>query len=221
MINTDFSLSLLDFFTYLFPGALIIMCFLLNDFSLITKWQMSEIDKYIMIFILSYLIGHLLTLVSSLIPKGFDCFRGKQKQGLFNETVISNKPKRGHKNHKRFSDEIKSLKEGIKVYFQDVLDYTGEDRQILELSRQLVLDHSPSGKEYINRLYTMSLFARNMVVACLVLSIFFSYQKQYHNSIFVIISLTTSILFLLRYRRLSISMENAIYRAAFLFLKLK
>lgn len=109
MIKTDFSLSLLDFLIYLFPGALIIIiCFLANP-SFVKKWGITEIDKYIIIFILSYIIGHLLTLVSSLIPRIFNIFK---RINIFRKKLNIG-----------ISDEIKSLRECIKDdYSQDIFN---------------------------------------------------------------------------------------------------
>jgi len=78
-MKPEFSLTLLDVFRYLFPGALTVMPFFLFDTDYIQQWKLSEFDKYLLFFVLSYVMGHLLTLISSIIPRIFKISRSMFK----------------------------------------------------------------------------------------------------------------------------------------------
>lgn len=196
-MKPEFSLTLLDVFTYLFPGALTVMPFFLFNTAYIQQWKLSEFDKYLLFFVLSYVVGHLLTLISSIIPRIFRTTK----------SIFKVEPSKGRK----------LLKEKLAGEFQEFFNYTVEPRQLLGLCRQLVLDHSSSASEFIQRLYTMSLFARNMAIVGLFYSLYFSLSQKG----FALISIIISILFILRYWRLNLSIENAIYRSAFIYFKLQ
>ncbi|MEM3170610.1 MAG: hypothetical protein QW838_07570 [Candidatus Nitrosotenuis sp.] len=196
-MNQDFSLGILDFFSYLVPGVLLLLPCFFWGFPIDPKLNLTGFDKYVVLFIGGYIIGHLLTLVSSLIPK----LNGLAKR-LFKIRIPEDKSKL-----------ISNLQQELRATFNCEVN----PRVALQLSMRIVSDYCPSTNETIARLYAMSLFSRNMIITSLIYSIFLFYLGW----LITLVSVAISILFYLRYWRLQLALENAIYRSAFVYLKLQ
>lgn len=195
-MKPNFTLGLLDFFVYLLPGAVLVIPLLFCDTSITQEMKLTSFEKYVLLFITSYIFGHILTYISSIIPK-----IGSEIKKLLK--IKENEP-------------LNKLKTELDIEFKRKLHTENFSGKLYGFSLRLVAEYCPNTHEYISRLNTMSLFSRNMIVASLVFLFIIGFQEI----LFVILILSISIIFILRYFKIVRSIENAVYRSAFIYLNL-
>lgn len=156
-MTPNFSLSLLDVFSYLFPGLILVLPYFFGETAYTQEWKLSVFDKYILVVVFGYVIGHLITLISSLIPKFLSAIRKLFK--------IKNSPER--------EILIEKLKNEVKKTFDLEINHWS----LFNFCFRLVSDNCSAANEYISRIYSMALFSRNMIITSLVFVFYFGIQK--------------------------------------------
>lgn len=194
-MKSSFNLGVLEIFAYLAPGLIVTYSFIHNNIGGESFSTISIGNEVTFILIAGYIVGHLLTIGS----QPMIWLRGFLK-------AISNSKKRPER-YEFYSDLLKLLEEFI--------GYRPSKSDQYLFSLRLVAEYCEESNRTIDRLFALTLFSRNAVVAFLLASIFWL-PDYYYISLGCI---SISVLFFLRYVHFERDVEGTVFRSAFLWLK--
>jgi hypothetical protein len=190
----SFNIGLLEVLAYLAPGLVGIVALYIfikgsvANFSLLNDWNL------IYVLIGSYIMGHLLSVISrpaTLIREWI------KKLGKFK------------KREERYYF-YKNFKEALEVY----LGYKPEREEHYPFSLRVVAENCAETNKTIDRLFSLTLFSRNMSVSLIILSISILEMNIYYTLACII----ASIAFFYRYIQFERDLESTVFRSAFIYM---
>lgn len=193
----NFTVGLLEIFAYLIPGGIALMALLYQYFPLLADRIQKDFWAQVIFLVCSYVFGHLLTVVSVVILK-------------LREFVKKIRKPKGREERLSFYLDLRN--ELHKLFGPNI---TRTDEYLFAL--RLVTDNLPKSIQEIDRLYALTLFSRNIVVAFILTAAIFLITDM----IIFVISVILSILFFVRYIELESATANTVFRSAYVYLRTK
>jgi len=195
----SFTISLIEIFAYLFPGCVVLAVLIYRFLPAVEVDNLLQQVWFLVVFLaLGYILGHILTTLSVYVLK--------LRMFIIKKVL---KQKSRQERHSFYP----KLRESLRDLFGSSL--SPEDEYLISL--RLVTENMPNSAQEINRLYTLTLFSRNLVVAFLIASLLFITS----NIAYSVISLVLSVLLLVRYIQLEAATGNTVVRSAHMFLCMK
>jgi hypothetical protein len=189
----SFTIGLLEVLGYLLPGGLVLACFLSQRAPDLGNKAASVVAGQILFVAASYLLGHLLTLLSLSLAK----LRAPLKWLLRvrpREERLQFYPKLRSNLRERFGYQL-----------------TKDDEYYFSL--RLVSEFQPHSSQTIDRLYALTLFARNMVAALLVVA----FLVLPSSLKIALIMFGFALIFFVRYYHLERATADTLLRAAYVY----
>jgi hypothetical protein len=190
------SISLIEVFTYLFPGCVTLAALIYRFIPVDEIDNMAQRVWIIIVFIaLGYVLGHLLTMLSVYVLKLRMFITKKILKQKSRQQGLSFYPELSKSLHRVFGPTI-----------------SPEDEYLLSL--RLIGEYMPNSVRDIDRLYALTLFSRNLVLTFLIIALLFIVD----NIVLSAVSFVLSVLFLIRYSQLEASTGSTVARSAYVLL---
>jgi hypothetical protein len=205
----NFSVHFFDLLIYLIPGSLLTYFGFLSieDLAKEVEWfqQIGPVEKPVIFFILSYIIGHSVYTAAYIITRI--------------EALLK-------KQHILRAFESLTFKDNLKKQIATQLNVPEISAfEIFSFSSRIVCDFMPSSNLTIDRQYAISYYCRSMTLALSLLELLLIYHLiMSYQSILIIALIFVPVLTFLHYRRYSEQQLNyciTTFRAAYLWMSNK
>ena len=193
-MKSTFSVGLLEVFAYLVPGLIVILAIVYKYTGVDLYGDKPHTYTVLAVLTIGYVTGHLLTLGSQLFVE----LRGLLK----NITGVETREKRYG-----FYPELEKL---LNSYFGYCLSRS--DQYLFSV--RIVAEYCSESNKAVERLYGLTLFCRNTVLALIVSSIFTFGVSPYISLGLILVA----VVFFWRYTQFEKILEGSVYRSAFLWL---
>lgn len=190
----NFTVSLLEILAYLVPGGITLAAILYLRFPELADRVFGGVGSQIAFIACSYVIGHLLTFLSSPFVK----------LRLYIKRLLRGKPR---------EDRISfytDFQQKLHILFSSNITRYDE----YQFALRLVIENQPQTGLTVDRLYAMTLFSRNISLSFLLTSCLYLTQSVIAAAAFAAVG----ILFFLRYAQLEAITANTVFRAAYIHL---
>ena len=192
----SFTVGLLELLGYIVPGATVAgiatVVFNTHNASAVSAYFSTTFGA-LWFLLVSYITGHLLTIVSRLLT---DARSALIERGVIKRTL----PEVRYSFYRRLKKELD------RVFGGDV------DRQELDLIRGLVAERCPRLSDRIDRYFALGLLTRNMAVACFAAFVMLEWTRHIGWGW---LFFGSAVLFAFQHFRFDQTFKDAIFRAGF------
>jgi uncharacterized membrane protein YciS (DUF1049 family) len=194
-----FTVSLIEIFAYLFPGCVALAALTYRLMPAADLDTLQQRAWFIAAFLaVGFVFGHILTMLSVYVLKLRMFITKKILKQKSRQERLSFYPKLCESLRRLFGSKISPADEYL-------------------ISLRLVTENMPNSAQEVDRLYALTLFSRNLVLAFLITSLLFITTNMTLSAI----SLALSVLFLIRYSQLEAATGETVIRSAYVFLCMK
>jgi hypothetical protein len=196
-----FTIGLLEVFAYLLPGSIVCVGILYCCFPSLIDAAPDGLWEVGAFLAGAYVIGHVLTIISVGILKAREFLKR-----------VQHRTGKGKVREQRLPF-YQNLRSELRKVFGDDLARDDEYQMCL----RLVTDFSPESQRDVDRLYALTLFARNGVAAFVIATAMLAFREWKVS----LISFVLALLFFVRYVQLEQSTSDTVFRSAYVLLRTK